>query len=120
MAFVYVLGRVRVNARRPLGQRTCDRCGCQYTRTDLTFQFEWQGSSLQNQQVLVCPTCLDIPNPQLRAYVVPPDPLPFQNPRVELDAGWPMETGPIYDTQHILIRDTSGVVLTTSGGQVTA
>ena len=116
MAFVYTHGRERINPRRPLGFRICDRCGFAYTRTDLTWQYSWAGSTLQNLRILVCPTCLDIPNPQLRAYVVPPDPLPFDYPRIEVDAGWPMEVGPIYDTRNVLIRDTSGVVLDTSGG----
>lgn len=116
MAFVYVHGRERISSRRPVGFKVCDRCGTQYSRTDLTWQFEWQGWMLQNQQLLVCPSCLDDPQPQLRAYVVPPDPVPFQNARVELDAGWPMETGPVYDSAHKLVRDTSGIVLTTSGG----
>lgn len=120
MAFVYVHGRIRLDSRHPMGFRVCDRCGTQYSRDDLAWQFEWQGATLQNLRILVCSTCLDIPNPQLRTYVPPPDPLPFWNPRIELDRGWPMETYPIYDTRGVLIRDTSGIVLTTSGGEVGA
>jgi len=118
VAFSYIHGKIRLNARRPLGRRTCDRCGTQYSRDELSWQYQWAGATLQNLRLLVCPTCMDKPNPQLRTYVPPPDPLPFFNPRPELDAGWPMETGPIYDTRHILIRDTKGVVISTSGGTV--
>lgn len=118
--FVYQHGHVRISARRPLGFRVCDRCGFPYSRDDLTWQMEWQGATVQNQRILVCPTCLDKLQPQLRTFVPPPDPLPFYNPRVEVDAGWPMETNPIYDTRRVLIRDTSGVVITSSGGTVGA
>lgn len=78
-------GYARVNPRRPNAQAICDRCGFRYNISDLTWNFEWNGSKLQNQRILVCRrTCLDIPNEQLRSYAVPPDPLPLQNPRPDL------------------------------------
>lgn len=87
----------------------------------MSWQYEWSGSTLQNQRILVCPPCLDIPNAQLRSYVTPPDPIPFDNPRIELDKGWPMETGPIYQPNGVgPIRTAGGVVLTTSGGTVSS
>ena len=132
MPYIQARGRIRsISTRHPLGFRVCDRCGCQYTRDDLRWQYEWQGATLQNQRKLVCPTCLDIPNPQLRTYVPAPDPLPFWNPRVEQDRGWPMETYVIYCTRpvfpipprgaqssHIILRTTDGIVITTSGGLI--
>ena len=36
-----------------------------------------------NIRLLVCNTCYDSPQQQLRAIVVPADPVPIQNPRVE-------------------------------------
>jgi hypothetical protein len=33
---------------------------------------------------LVCDECLDKPNPQLKARLMPPDPVPIANPRPEL------------------------------------
>ena len=30
-----------------------------------------------NMRILVCATCLDIPQPQLRTYIPPPDPIPI-------------------------------------------
>lgn len=32
---------------------------------------------------LVCQRCLDIPNPQMLSPIIPPDPMPVLNPRVE-------------------------------------
>lgn len=40
---------------------------------------------LQNLRILVCTqTCLDVPQPQLRTIILPPDPVPVSNPRPEL------------------------------------
>jgi len=36
-----------------------------------------------NTRMLVCDTCLDTPQSQLRAIVVPSDPVPIQNPRIQ-------------------------------------
>ncbi len=36
-----------------------------------------------NKQILVCPACLDKPQEQLRAIILPADPLPIRNPRTE-------------------------------------
>ena len=44
---------------------------------------QWSGSQLQNLRLLVCDTCLDVPQQQLRSIVLPPDPLPVFNPRPE-------------------------------------
>lgn len=77
-------GRARVSASNPSAFAICDRCGLQYNRQDLVYQFQWQGFGLQNLNVLVCTaTCLDIPQPQLRAILLPPDPVPIDDPRPE-------------------------------------
>lgn len=36
-----------------------------------------------NLRILVCDTCNDVPQSQLRAIVVPADPVPIQNPRTQ-------------------------------------
>lgn len=72
---------VRVNSRHPQAQAICDRCGFRYNRVNLTWQFEWVGPSQQNLRLLVCPTCIDIPNESLRVYNIGPDPLPIKDPR---------------------------------------
>lgn len=76
-------GRARVSMRSPEAQGVCDRCYQNYSLRDLTWQFQWSGVKLQNLRLLVCKTCLDIPQPQLRTIVIPPDPLPVLNPRPE-------------------------------------
>jgi len=77
------VGRARVNPRWPQAFAICDKCGFRWNHSDLRWAFEWAGSQLQNRRFLVCSRCLDIPNPQLRAYAVPADPVPISNPRPE-------------------------------------
>jgi hypothetical protein len=78
-------GRGRVSARKPQALATCDRCGLTYNHKDLVWQWDWRGTNLQNLKILVCKrTCLDKPQIQLRAIVIPPDPLPVINARPEM------------------------------------
>jgi len=54
-----------------------------YTQSDLKFQFDWRGVALQNTRMLVCNTCYDTPQEQLRAIVIPADPTPIMNARTQ-------------------------------------
>lgn len=76
-------GRARVSQRSPEAQAVCDRCYCNYSLDDLAWQFQWAGTKLQNLRLLVCPRCLDVPQPALKTIIIPPDPLPRLNPRHE-------------------------------------
>lgn len=49
----------------------------------LSWQFDWSGASLINKRILVCETCNDKPQQQLRAIVLPADPVPIMNPRIQ-------------------------------------
>lgn len=50
---------------------------------DFSWQFDYRGQQLQNLKILVCQTCLDQPQEQLRPLALPPDPVPVQNARPE-------------------------------------
>jgi hypothetical protein len=50
---------------------------------NLRWQYDWAGASLINKRILVCNTCYDEPQQQLRAIIIPADPTPIVNPRVE-------------------------------------
>lgn len=72
----------------------CDRCGALWNLERLQWQFEYAGVGLINLQLLVCPPCLDVPQPQLTATILPPDPAPVFNARPEyysLDELGPVE-----------------------------
>lgn len=75
-------GRARVSSRNPEAFAVCDRCGAIYNHIDLSWQFDWAGTELINKRILVCRRCTDVPQQQLRAIILPPDPVPIQNPRV--------------------------------------
>lgn len=76
-------GRAKVSSRNPRAFAICDRCGFLYNHNQLSWQFDWAGASLINKRILVCQTCNDVPQQQLRAIVVPADPVPIQNPRIQ-------------------------------------
>lgn len=76
-------GRARVSSRNPQAFGICDRCGILYNHNQLQWQFDWAGASLINKRILVCDTCNDVPQQQLRAIVLPADPVPILNPRVQ-------------------------------------
>lgn len=76
-------GRAEINARSPRALGVCERCGFLYNHDQLRWQYEWRGISLQNIRILVCETCQDKPQDQLRVIILPPDPVPILNARPE-------------------------------------
>jgi len=54
-----------------------------YNHVDLQWQFDYAGAGLINKRILVCRPCYDTPQEQLRAIVLPSDPNPIMNARVE-------------------------------------
>ena len=83
MAYASISGRAKTSATNPQAHAICDRCGFRYNLVNLRWQFDWRGVTLQNLRLLVCSTCYDEPQEQLRAIVVPADPVPVQNPRIQ-------------------------------------
>ena len=83
MAYASQAGRARTSSTSPQAHAICDRCGFRWNFVDLRWQFDWRGASLQNLRILVCRRCQDIPQEQLRAIVLPADPVPIINARPE-------------------------------------
>lgn len=83
MSYASQSGRARTNAKKPQAFSVCDRCGMWYNWIDLRWQYDWRGTSIQNLRVLVCNRCYDTPQEQLRAIVLPADPVPIINARSE-------------------------------------
>lgn len=83
MGYASQVGRARVSSKNPQALAVCDRCGMWYNHVDLAWQFDWGGASLINKRILVCRPCNDVPQNQLRAIVLPADPVPVMNPRTE-------------------------------------
>ena len=97
MAYASKAGRARTDPRNPQAHAICDRCGFRYNHVNLRWQFDWRGASLMNIRLLVCDTCYDNPQEQLRAIVVPADPIPINQPRIQ-----------DYETSESNTRATSG------------
>ena len=83
MAYASQSGRARTSSSSPQAHAICDRCGFRYNHVDLQWQYDWRGAALQNVRILVCNSCLDVPQDQLRAIVVPADPTPIMQARVQ-------------------------------------
>jgi hypothetical protein len=83
MGYASQAGRARTSAKNPQAHAICDRCGFRYNHVDLRWQFDWRGTSLQNIRLLVCSSCTDEAQQQLRAIVIPADPVPIVNPRIQ-------------------------------------
>lgn len=84
MGYASRSGRALTNPAAPRAFAVCDRCGFWYNHYKLIWQHQWQGTQLVNLNLLVCQTCLDVPQQQLKARILPPDPVPIANPRPEL------------------------------------
>jgi hypothetical protein len=100
VAYGSISGRARTNPNSPRAHAICDRCGFRLNFEDLTWQFDWRGPALQNLRILVCNRCRDVPDEQLRAIVLPSDPMPIKNARVEPfaadeGANFPSPTGSV-------------------------
>lgn len=83
MAYASKSGRAKTSPRDPRAFAVCDRCAIWYNHYQLRWQFDWAGASLINKRILVCDTCYDEPQNQLRAIIIPADPVPIVQPRVE-------------------------------------
>jgi len=81
LSYASRLGRARVNARNPQAAAVCDRCGGVYNHVDLSWQYDWAGAGMINKRLLVCRSCTDTPQQQLRSIVLPADPMPVMNAR---------------------------------------
>ena len=105
MAYASRAGRARTSARNPRAHAICDRCGFRYNHESLSFQYDWRGPTVQNTRLLVCRKCNDEHQEQLRSIVLPADPLPIINPRVE----------PFQDDSTNYITLTPGTIDPTTG-----
>lgn len=76
-------GRARVDPRNPQAFGVCDRCGFWWNLFRLAYQYDWRGDQLTNTRFRVCPPCYDKPFELNRPLVLPADPLPVIDPRVE-------------------------------------
>lgn len=85
-------GRASINQTSPRALAVCDRCGFLFNHHQLQWDMQWAGPRIQNRRYLICRSCLDIPQEQLRTIVLPADPLPIANARPE---NYPLANNPL-------------------------
>lgn len=76
-------GRAKTNSGAPRAHAICDGCGFRFNHYMLRPQYEWRGTQLMNTSLLKCSRCIDVPQEQLRTIILPPDPVPIDDPRPE-------------------------------------
>ena len=81
MGYASRAGRARTSSRNPQAHAICDGCGFRFNHVDLQWQYDYRGGELANLRILRCRDCTDVPQQQLRSFVIPADPVPIQNPR---------------------------------------
>ncbi len=81
MGFADIHGKARVSSRNPAAFAQCDYCYDLYNLVDLKWQFEWYGTQLTNTGFKACYRCISRPQDQLRPIILPPDPIPVDQPR---------------------------------------
>src|ERR1043165_7433557 len=83
MGYASQSGRAVANPTNPRAFAVCDRCGFWWNHYRLQWQFDWAGNAPVNKRILVCPPCVDKMQEQLRAIILPADPVPISQPRTE-------------------------------------
>ncbi len=112
--------RASVSARSPRALALCDRCQFRYNHDELQWQYQYVGPKLQNLRILVCKSCLDVPNEQLRTIILPADPVPIQNPRPEQAALEISPNSPIGQSASPALPGTNVGTLISGGGTYSA
>lgn len=77
-------GRASIDPRKPRALGICQRCGFMYNHDQLRWQYEYGGMRLINERIIVCQSCYDTPQIQLRTIILPPDPVPVEYPVPEV------------------------------------
>ena len=81
MAYASICGKAVANPTAPRAFGTCDRCQTVYNHSDLRWQYDYRGRTLQNLRILVCARCEDESQPQLKPRILPPDPQTIKDAR---------------------------------------
>lgn len=74
---------VQIDCSNPNALGICDYTGFVFNRKDLVRQMEWRGNALVWTGFYVGKPYIDKPNEQLRPPILPPDPVPVKEPRLQ-------------------------------------
>jgi hypothetical protein len=76
---------VYIDTENPQAVGICDYTGFIHQRDELVKQMEWRGESLEWTGLYVGKEYADVPNEQLRPPILPPDPVPISDAKLEQD-----------------------------------
>lgn len=76
-------GRAIVDPDKPSAFGICDGCGFLYNLVDLNYQMQVAGPTIINTHMRKCWQCTDDLQWNLQTIILPPDPMPILDPRVE-------------------------------------
>jgi len=74
---------VNIDEDAPQALGICDYTGFVHKRSDLVRQMEWRGNAIVWTGFYVGRWYADKPNEQLRPPILPPDPVPIREPRLQ-------------------------------------
>lgn len=74
---------VLIDSSSPSALGICDYTGFVFLRKDLVRQMEWRGNALVWTGFYVGKPYADVPNQQNRPPILPPDPIPVRDPRLQ-------------------------------------
>jgi hypothetical protein len=106
----------RVDPRNPEAAGRCDRGGEIRKRSELIPEMAWRGDVLRPNGFLVCRFHIDQPQDQDRAKILRCDPVPVDDPRVNIDAQ-PVPPAPPPGGD-LVLTEGGGALLTEDGGHV--
>lgn len=76
--------KIVVDPRSPEAAAVCDGCGLWVPHRHLRERKDYRGGSVPvGTGLWVCGVCDDVPQPYFALLVLPPDPVPVRNPRLE-------------------------------------
>ena len=106
--------RADTDPSRPRAWATCDRCGFITNQCKMDWDRQWSGFTVINKRFLVCESCVDVLNEQLRAIVIPADPDPLYNARPEVYAIDEEDFATTNTGQQITTNDGNNIVSNSS------
>ena len=74
---------VSIDRNAPEALGICDYTKFVHMHKDLVKQMEWRGNALVWTGFYVGKSYADVPNAQLKTPILPPDPVPVRNPRLQ-------------------------------------
>jgi hypothetical protein len=110
----YKRGQRRADAdgNDPRAFAICDRCATLYNLKDLSWQIQWDATQRYNTRFLVCKSCYDTPQDQLRTVIPPADPVAIKDARPEFFEQAEVDFWTVEGGDHVLMENSDNLIVT--------